>query len=256
MSIQLKGKAAFVTGGGTGLGAAVCELYAQEGMNLAIGYSRSSTDAEALAKRLSETYGIKAYTVQADLSKTGVAEKSVDEAYELLGGLDVLVNNAGMTKFCAFDDLDGLQEEDWDNILTVNTRSVFFTSRSALKYFVKNKDGGCIINTTSVAASRVVGSSIAYCTSKAGMSHVTRCLARAMGKDNVRVNGIAPGFLETRWQQGREKDARAAAAVSALQRTTSIEECAEPYVMLAKNASITGEIITVDAGLSVGTTVM
>jgi [acyl-carrier-protein] S-malonyltransferase len=138
-----------VTGGGTGLGAAVCELYAQEGMNLAIGYSRSSTDAEGLAKRLSETYGIKAYTVQADFSKTGVAEKSVDEAYELLGGLDVLVNNAGMTKFCAFDDLNGLQEEDWDNILSVNTRAVFFTSRSALKYFVKNKDGGSIINTTS-----------------------------------------------------------------------------------------------------------
>jgi NAD(P)-dependent dehydrogenase (short-subunit alcohol dehydrogenase family) len=138
-----------VTGGGTGLGAAVCELYAQEGMNLAIGYSRSSTDAENLAKTLSEKYGIKAYTVQADYSKTGVAEKSVDEAYELLGGLDVLVNNAGMTKFCAFDNLDGLQEEDWDNIMSVNTRSVYFTSRAALKYFVKNKDGGSIINTTS-----------------------------------------------------------------------------------------------------------
>jgi NAD(P)-dependent dehydrogenase (short-subunit alcohol dehydrogenase family) len=138
-----------VTGGGTGLGAAVCELYAQEGMNLAIGYSRSSTDAETLAKTLSEKYGIKAVAVQADLSKTGVAEKSVDQAYELLGGLDVLVNNAGTTTFCAFDDLDGLSEEDWDNIIAVNTRSVYFTSRSAHKYFVKNKDGGSIINTTS-----------------------------------------------------------------------------------------------------------
>jgi 3-oxoacyl-[acyl-carrier protein] reductase len=138
-----------VSGGGTGLGEAICELYAQEGMNLAIGYSRSSTEAETLAKRLSETYGIKAVTVQANLRKASEAEKMVDEAYELLGGLDVLVNNAGTTKFCAFDDLFGLDEEDWDNILSVNSKAVFFASRTAQKYFIKNADGGSIINTTS-----------------------------------------------------------------------------------------------------------
>lgn len=112
----------------------------------------------------------------------------------------------------------------------------------------------CAICVT-VAATRISGSSIAYCASKAAMSHLTRCLSKAMGHHNIRVNGVAPGFLETRWQQGREKDAEASRAAAALQRTTSIEDCAYAYVMLAKNASITGDIITVDAGLSVGTTV-
>jgi 3-oxoacyl-[acyl-carrier protein] reductase len=87
--------------------------------------------------------------VQANLRKASEAEKMVDEAYELLGGLDVLVNNAGTTKFCAFDDLFGLDEEDWDNILSVNSKAVFFASRTAQKYFIKNADGGSIINTTS-----------------------------------------------------------------------------------------------------------
>ncbi|KAG2171371.1 hypothetical protein INT43_009032 [Umbelopsis isabellina] len=255
MSIELRGKAALVTGGGTGLGAAVCELYAQEGMNVAIGYSRSSNEAEALAKRLSEEYGIRAVTVQGHVGKAATAEKIVDDAYELLGGLDVLVNNAGTTAFCPFDDLDGVTEEDFDNIMAVNAKSVFFTSRAAKKYFLQNRDGGSIINTTSVAATRFAGSSMPYCASKAAMSHLTRCLAKTLGKDNIRVNGVAPGFLETRWQNGREKDAEASKAAAALQATTSIEDCARAYVLYAKNRSITGDIITIDAGLTIGTTV-
>jgi 3-oxoacyl-[acyl-carrier protein] reductase len=106
-----------------------------------------------------------------------------------------------------------------------------------------------------VAATRFAGSSIPYCASKAAMSHLTRCLAKTLGKDNIRVNGVAPGFLETRWQNGREKDAEAAKAASALQSTTSIEDCARAYVLYAKNRSITGDIITIDAGLTIGTTV-
>ncbi|RUP45746.1 hypothetical protein BC936DRAFT_147791 [Jimgerdemannia flammicorona] len=237
MSIDLKNKVAL--------------LFAKEGMHLAINYSLSRADAESTAHELSTQYNITAHVIQADVSVASEAERVVDETVRLLGRIDVLVNNAGTTTFCEFEDLEGLQDEDWDRILAVNTKAPFFTSRAAGRHMKKQSGGGCIINTTSIAASRTTGSSLAYCTSKAAMSHLTRCLAKAMAPE-VRVNGVAPGFLRTRWgDKFSDEAARRMADAAVLKTATSTEECAAAYVYIAKNASVTGQIVAVDAGLSV-----
>ncbi|RUS21512.1 hypothetical protein BC937DRAFT_92446 [Endogone sp. FLAS-F59071] len=260
MAFVLKDKVALITGGGTGLGKEIARhtyhyywnrLFAKEGMHLGINYSRSQKEAEETVRELVTEYGITAYAIQADVGRVADAERVVEETVRLFGRIDVLVNNAGVTTFCEFTNLDGLQEEDWDKMLNVNTKAPFFTARAAGKHMKKQEGGGCILNCTSIGASNTSGSSIAYCASKAAMSHLTRCLASAMSPE-IRVNAVAPGFLETRWGAMFGDVIKERLIDSAvLKKSTSLEECAAAFVFLAKNSSMTGQIITVDAGLTI-----
>lgn len=244
--MELKGKVALITGGGTGLGREIARQLAREGMAVAVNYSRSKEDAEDTVKEL-EGLGVKAQAVQADVAKPAEIKQMVDQVAESFGRIDLLINNAGVTKFVNFPDLDGLEEEDWDRILNINTKAPFFAAR-AVAPIMRQNGGGQIINTASIAGLRPIGSSIAYASSKAAMIHLTRCLAVALAP-NIRVNAIAPGLLITRWGKLFGDDAiKKIEDNLPTKKVTTLEDCAAPYLMLARNDSITGQVITIDSG--------
>jgi 3-oxoacyl-[acyl-carrier protein] reductase len=244
--MTLKGKTALVTGGGTGLGRAIALQLAQEGANLAINYFRSRDDAEKTAGE-AQSFGVKAITVQADISVPESIEKLVAETEKAFGRLDILINNAGITKFVTFKDLDGLNEEDWLKIFKTNCMSIFFASRAAAKVMKKNS-GGHIISTVSAAGLRPAGSSIAYAVSKAAGIHVTKCLALALAPE-ISVNAVAPGVLLTRWVAGFTDEQLAKMQdIPIMKKATDVEDCAAMYIALLKNDNITGQVISVDAG--------
>jgi 3-oxoacyl-[acyl-carrier protein] reductase len=244
--MKLKGKVALITGGGTGLGRAIALQLAREGVNLGINYSRSLEEAEKTAND-AQALGVKAVTLRADVSDPASAENLIGETVKNLDGLDILINNAGTTKFVAFQELDGLNPDDFLKLFKTNAVSIFFASRAAGK-IMRSRGAGHIINTVSIAGLRPSGSSIAYAVSKAAGIHITKCLAVALAPI-INVNAIAPGLLLTRWSAGfNETQIEAIKHKTLLGKTTDVEECASMYVSLAKNDSITGQIITVDAG--------
>jgi len=246
--MEIKGKVALITGGGTGLGREIARQLAREGMLVAVNYSRSKEDADDTVKELSEL-GVQARAVQADVGKSEDVKRMLSEVAEGFGRLDLLINNAGTTKFVPFADLDGLQEEDWDNILNINTKAPFFVSREAAPLMRQN-GGGQIINTASIAGLRPSGSSLAYSVSKAAMIHLTRGLALALAPD-IKVNAVAPGLLITRWGALHSEEAiQRMTQAAPLKRVASLEDTAAAYVMLARNDSLTGQVITIDAGQS------
>ena len=244
--MELKGKSALVTGGGTGLGRAIALQLAHEGVNLVINYSRSAQDAEKTAAD-ARAIGVKAEPLKADVSIPESAEKLVADSAGILGGLDILINNAGTTKFVTFPDLDGLNPEDFMRLFQTNAMSIFFTSRAAAK--IMNKKGeGRIVNTVSIAGLRPSGSSIAYAVSKAAGVHFTKCLAVALAP-TITVNGVAPGLLLTRWSSGfNTEQVKNMTQVALLKKTADVEETAGMYLNLVKNGSMTGQIIAVDCG--------
>ena len=245
--MKLSGKSALITGGGTGLGKIISLQLAREGVNLAINYSRSADAAEETAAE-ARKLGVKAFTLKADVSEPDAAENLVVEAAKKLGGMDLLVNNAGTTKFVAFKDIDNLDGDDFLRLFKTNSMSIFFTSRAAGK-IMKKQGYGHIINTVSIAGLRPRGSSIAYSVSKAAGVQFTKCLAVALAPE-INVNGVAPGILLTRWNSAyTEDDVKNARQGALLLKETNLEECASMYINLAKNDSITGQIITVDAGI-------
>jgi len=250
--MDIQGKVALITGGGTGLGRVIARHLAQAGMHVAVGYSRSERDAFETVTML-QNLGVKAQAVQADLNAPSVVTESkrmVEDVAEHFGRLDLLINNAGITRAVPFSQIDALTEVDWDTVLNVHTKAPFFTTQAAVPLMRQN-GGGHVINTASVSGIRASGgSSIAYSVSKAGTIHLTKCLATALGPD-IRVNAVAPGFLETRWNDTFSAAyIQAATQQATLKQATRLEDAAAAYVMLARNESITGQIIIVDSGLT------
>jgi 3-oxoacyl-[acyl-carrier protein] reductase len=253
--MDIQGKVVLITGGGTGLGRVIARHLAQAGMHVAVGYSRSERDAFETVTMLQDL-GVKALAVQADLNAPSAVTESkrmVEDVAEHFGRLDLLINNAGITRAVPFHQIEALTEADWDTVLNVHTKAPFFTTQAAVPIMRQN-GGGHVINTASVSGIRASGgSNIAYSVSKAGTIHLTKCLATALGPD-IRVNAVAPGCMETRWNDifNGEKAAyiQAATQQSPLKQVTRLEDAAAAYVMLARNESITGQIITVDSGLT------
>jgi len=194
--MELDGRAAIVTGGGTGVGRATAIRLARQGCAVLVNYSRSREGAEATAAEC-EREGVKALACRADVSQDEDCRAMVAAAERAFGRLDVLVNNAGQTKFVAHDDLEGLTPEDWQQILGVNLVGPFLCSRAA-RPLLEAGEGGEIVMTSSVAGLVGMGSSIAYCASKAGLNNLTVTLARALAP-KIRVNAIAPGFIDGEW---------------------------------------------------------
>ena len=246
--MELKGKVALITGGGTGLGREIARQLALEGVNIAINYSRSQAEAEETVAELT-SLGVEAKSFQADVAVPAQIRAMIEEVDRIFGRLDLLINNAGTTRFVPMSDLDALKEEDWDELFAVNTKAVFFAAQAVVPLMRRN-GGGQIINTASIAGLQPIGSSMPYAVSKAAMIHLTKCLAVALAPD-IQVNAVAPGFLLTRWgAKFGEERIKEITAASLLQRKTELSDTAAAYVMLAKNTSITRQIITVDAGLS------
>jgi len=242
---MLKGKTALITGGGTGMGRSIALRLAREGVNVAVNYSRSERDALETQSEV-EALGVKGSICGADVANDEQVRGMVSKTVEEFGRLDILVNSAGVTYFVNLDDLEGLKEEHWDRIMGVNVKGMFYCCRAASIELKKQK--GCIINITSVAGLTGLGSSIAYAASKAAAISLTKALARVMAPE-VRVNGIAPGIVLTRWVAGREEHIKRYADGIPLGRIAGPEDVSEvAYSLIAHSDFVTGQIIVVDGG--------
>ena len=242
---RLTGKVALVTGGGTGIGRATSLLFAQEGADVAVNFSRSESDAEDTVSEIQQL-GSKGIAVCADISNDASVRSMVKEVVKMLGRLDILVNNAGTTQFVPTTDLEGMTEELWDRILGVNVKGTFFCSRAAIGA-MRVYNGGQIVNVSSDSAFTGQGSSIAYTASKAAIINMTRALAISQAPE-IRVNAVAPGVTETRWIQGIEPCADAYRRKNPLQRLARPEDVAEAIFGLVVNDFITGQTLVVDGG--------
>jgi 3-oxoacyl-[acyl-carrier protein] reductase len=243
---MLNGKIALITGAGTGIGRATALRLAREGVNLTINYSRSENEAQTTQKDC-EALGVGSLLYQADVADDGQVRQMVAETIANFGGLDVLINCAGVTDFVDHHDLEGLKEEYWDRVMNVNVKGMFFCCRAAADEI--RRRNGCIINITSVAGLSGLGSSIAYAASKAAAISVTKSLARVMAPE-ARVNGIAPGIVQTRWVAGHEDHVKRLGEGTPLGRVATPEDVAEMvYSIIAHGGFVTGQTIVVDGGM-------
>jgi 3-oxoacyl-[acyl-carrier protein] reductase len=244
--MDLKGKVALVTGGGTGLGRVISLTLAREGVDVAIAYSRSESEATETVGEL-RALGSRSLAIRADVSQSADVKAMVDRVMSEYGRIDVLVNNAGYTVFVPFEDLEGISEADWDRIMAVNVRGPWLCSK-AVAPIMKHQGNGRIIQTTSVSGLRAGGSSLAYTVSKAAETQLTRGLAMALAPE-ITVNAIAPGLIDTRWGRAWGEDALKRGIEGApLKRLPTLEDCAAAVLMMIKNDSMTGQSIVVDAG--------
>ncbi len=244
--MDLKGKTALVTGGGTGLGKAIALALAREGMDVAIVYSRSEKEAAETVDEL-KALGSRSIAIRGDVSQAAEVKAIVDRVMSEYGRIDVLINNAGATVFVPFDDLEGISEGDWDHIMAVNVKGPWLMAK-AVAPIMKRQGAGRIVQTTSVSGLRPGGSSLAYTVSKAAETQLTRGLAMALAPE-ITVNAIAPGLIDTRWGRAWGEEAlRRGIEGSLLKRLASLEDCAAAVLMMVKNDSMTGQSIVVDAG--------
>ena len=252
--MDLKGRVAIVTGGGTGIGRATSVRLARGGAKaVVINYSRSDREANETADEL-RSLGAEAMPWQADVSDESSVKGMIATAVDRFGRLDVLVCNAGTTHFIPHSDLDGLTDEVWDEILRLNLKGTFFCCRAAAPELRKTK--GAIVNVASIAGHRASGSSIAYAVSKAGVIQLTRGLALSLAPD-VRVNSVSPGLVSTRWFRQRFGDDAAVAQEESfagntpLRRIAGPDDVAQAIVSLLENDLVTGQDLVIDGGRNI-----
>lgn len=238
-------KVAIVTGGGTGIGRAVSLKLARQGCAVAVVYSRSAADARETID-LIRALGQDGLAIKADVSARAQVAAAVEAVVGRWGQLNYLVNNAAITKQLPFEELDLITDEIWDQLLSVNLKGTFNFCLAAAPH-LRVEAGSAIVNVGSIAGETGYGSSLPYAVSKAAVHGMTKSLARALAPD-VRVNGIAPGAVDTRWWSGYEDKMRKLSGVLPLQRISSPEDIAESIYWLLKSPSITGQILKADNG--------
>jgi 3-oxoacyl-[acyl-carrier protein] reductase len=243
----LEGKVALVTGASKGIGNAVAKKFAEQGADVAFTYLSSVEKGEALEKELA-AMGIKAKGYRSDASDYTAAEQLINSVVEDFGKLDVLVNNAGITK----DNLlMRMTEEMWDTVINVNLKSCFNTVKAATRTFMKQKSGS-IINMTSVVGLKGNAGQANYAASKAGIIGFTKSVALELGSRGIRCNAIAPGFIETEMTAVLdEKMVQTWRDAIPLKRGGTTEDVADCSVFLASDMStyITGQVLQVDGGM-------
>jgi len=246
--VELEGRTAFVTGGSGDIGGAICRALATTGADVAVSYVGNRESAEQTRADV-EAAGRRSVTVQLDQRD----EPSIDAAAETvigqLGGCDILVNNAAWNIGIPFPQLDLLDADTWDRVLETNLRGPFLLSR-VLAPQLRSSGSGRIVNIASVGGLNPGSSSIAYSCSKAGLIHLTHCLAVAMASD-VSVNCVAPGLVEGTRMALRlpEAVAEGARRQAVLGRVGSAADIADATVMLCRAETITGQTIVVDGGM-------
>ncbi len=251
--MDVGGKTAIVTGSAVGAGRATVLELAKRGANVVVNYSRSEAEARQTLADV-QALGVQALLVRADVSRDEEAKAMVAQTVERFGGLDILVNNAAITHFVAFQDLEAMTEEKWDHILAVNVKGLFFCSRAAI-WELQRRGEGCIVNIGSTAGVRGIGSSIAYCASKAAVINMTMTFAGAFAPE-IRVNCVAPGFIDTRWHLARTGEAayesyrNAVAGATPLRRVCRPEDVAQAVMGFVEADMVTGQTLVVDGGMT------
>ena len=249
ITFQLKGQRALVTGAASGIGFATAQLLALSGASVAVNDLPTPALDAAVARLRAE--GCEVHAAGGDLSRSDSAAAVAVHAAQTLGGLNYLINNAGTPGTrtpIPPSDLDALSDEFWDKILRVNLLSAFWMSKALAVHLKASR--GAIVNTASISAFGGGASSTAYATAKAGLVGLTRELARGLAPD-VRVNGIAPGYVNSNWDCSFGDIDAAAKSGTALQRVGQPEDYAEVIVWLCVGAGyITGQVIPVTGGVA------
>jgi 3-oxoacyl-[acyl-carrier protein] reductase len=246
--MELRGTVALVTGGNGGLGQRICQALAAEGANIAVVYARSHEQATSVARDLASRYQIDAAAFACDIVDASAIERLIADVGKRFGRIDILVNDAAYNKSIPFADLDGLTQEVWDKILAINLTGPMRLTK-AVAPVMKAQGRGRIVNIASVAGLGPTGSSIAYAVSKAGLIHLTRCMAVALAPETL-VNCVAPGLLEgTRATSNlRPEQVERAAAGALLKKAADKDDCAQMVVAMCRTETMTGQTIVIDAG--------
>lgn len=236
----LQGRRAFVTGGSRGIGAAIVSQFCSAGSQV-VATHRGSPVPEELVE-------MGCQFINLDVRDSEAVTNAVTEAAAGMGGLDILVNCAGITHDSP---LFAMSDEDFDAVIQTNLYSCFYTSRAALPWMVMQKRGS-IVNVSSVAGLRGIAGQSNYCASKAGVIALTRTLSEEMGRKKIRVNAVAPGYIDTEMLTASHIDVSAAKSSAALRRVGTPNDVASVVVFLASDESsyITGEVIRIDGGMS------
>ena len=245
-------KVAIITGGSRGVGAATARLLASKGWNITITCTSSMDDAENVVKEC-EKLGVEAIAITADVSEDNSCVQTAQETIEKWGRIDALVNNAGTTKF-VFNhaDLDGLDAEDFLHIYKVNVVGPFQMVR-ACKEMLLNSENPSVVNISSIAGIKGLGSSLAYASSKGALNTMTKSMARNLGP--IRVNAICPGFIQGDWVRNGMGDDLYNAALENLTNNTPLKLTVTPeqvaegiYSFIDINTVVTGETMLMDGG--------
>ena len=245
---------AIVTGGSRGVGAATAKMLSENGWNVLITCSSSIAEADKVAKSCSNE-SAQVHALQADVSNDSDCIATINKAIELWGRIDTLINNAGSTKF-AWDhsDLNSLDAEDFQRIYAVNVVGPFQMVKAAKEHLLKSANP-CIVNISSIAGIKGIGSSVAYASSKGALNTMTLSMARNLGP--IRVNAVCPGFIEGEWlkkgmgNEMYEGTKQHIQNTAPLRKTCSPESIAEVIVsLMEKSELMTGQLVTVDGGVS------
>jgi 3-oxoacyl-[acyl-carrier protein] reductase len=237
-----------VTGGSKGIGKAIVETLAKEGHSVVFTYNTGKEAAEKLVSQLMSP-GKKVAAFQADVSDMAQAEKLIAFAKETLGDVDCLVNNAGITRDKSLFLMPG---EDWNDVINTNLTGYFNVTRCIIGHFMKSKKG-CVVNISSVSGQNGVAGQTNYCASKAGIIGFTKSLAKEVGKLFIRVNCVAPGYIDTDMTRKMpEKQVEEIKKTIPLQRLGTPQDVAElvSFLLSEKAGYITGQVFTIDGGLT------
>jgi 3-oxoacyl-[acyl-carrier protein] reductase len=246
--MELRGAVALVTGGNGGLGQRICHALAKEGVHIAVMYAQSRGQAEGVARELTSRHQINAAAFGCDVTDPAAVERVIGDVTGRFGCLDILVNDAAYNVAIPFPDLDTLTMEVWDKIIAINLTGPMRLMK-AVAPVMKAQGHGRIVNISSVAGVGPTGSSIAYAVSKAGLIHLTRCMAVALAPETL-VNCVAPGLLEgTRATANlRPEFIERSANTSLLKKPADKDDCADMVVTMCRTETMTGQTIVIDSG--------
>ncbi|MCR5148103.1 MAG: 3-oxoacyl-[acyl-carrier-protein] reductase [Eubacterium sp.] len=246
--MDLKGKTAVVTGGSRGIGRAICVKLASLGANVVTCYANSSAAADETVK-LCEEYGVKAVAVKADISVKEDVDNLLAEAVKITGTIEILVNNAGITRDKL---LISMKDEDFDDVINTNLKGAFYTMRAASKLMMKKRYGR-IVNISSIVGIYGNAGQINYSASKAGLIGMTKSLAKELGGRGIICNAVAPGFISTDMTAVLSDEVKEKLAANiALKRIGEPEDVANVVAFLASDDSsyVTGQVIEVSGGMN------
>lgn len=237
-----------ITGASNGIGEGIVRYLSKYDYNIVLNYNTSKDKALKIQNEIFEKFGKQIEIFKADISKRKEVKELVEFCIEKFKRIDVLINNAGISQINPFTDIT---DEDWNNIIQVNLTSAFYTSQECLRYMIKEKNG-CIINISSIWGKTGASCEVHYSVSKAGLDGLTKSLAKELGPSNIRVNGIAPGIIDTRMNNDLTKeDIESIKEEIPLEKIGNVVDIAKCVKWLIEDEYTTGQIIGINGGWNI-----